>query len=119
VICNYAHFTGMEINGVPVIDYMALQSYMNTGEINDQKAFFNYNNELETEVVNQSKLWSNIEEFYDRFDSYLRMPAIVKNLLDKSVLTESRITLEEASPQMFMNSKNLSFRLRRKSKFFI
>lgn len=102
VICNYPHFTGMEIDGVPVIDYMALQSYMNKGEINDKKALFNDNNEIETEVVNHLKLWSNIDEFYNRFEEYLRKPSIVKTLLDEVELAETRITLEEASPQMFM-----------------
>ncbi|WP_240420331.1 hypothetical protein [Paenibacillus periandrae] len=102
VVCNYPHFTGMEIDGVPVIDYMALQSYMNTGEINDMKASFDDNNEFETEVVNQVKLWSNIDEFYDHFEAYLRKPTIVKNLLEKVELKESLITLEKASPQMFI-----------------
>ncbi|TNJ68209.1 hypothetical protein FE784_00665 [Paenibacillus hemerocallicola] len=102
VITNYPHFTGMEIDGVPVIDYLALQSYMNKGEIKDYKVHINDSDEPEMEVMNTVRLWSNMDEFYERFEAYLRQPTIVKNLIKDVILKLEKISLDKASTQMFM-----------------
>ncbi|KJD43997.1 NERD domain-containing protein [Paenibacillus terrae] len=101
VICNYPHFTGMEIDGVSVIDYMALQSYFDKGEIKKMKVFFEGENQ-QSKVLEKNSMWNNMNEFYERFESYLKLPTVVKNLLELIRIKESRITLEEATVQMSM-----------------
>ncbi|GAA0853931.1 hypothetical protein ABER99_20140 [Paenibacillus glucanolyticus] len=102
VICNYPHFTGMDIDGVSIIDYTALQSYLDKGEIKEMKATFDGGLAVQTEIVEKTKFWSNMDEFYNSFESYVKLPTVVSNLLDMLTIKESRITLEESTVQMLM-----------------
>jgi hypothetical protein len=108
VICNYPHFTGVQINGVPVIDYMALQTYMNKGEITDMKVAFAKDDSIDAEVINTKKVWTDSEDFYTNFEGYLKKPTIIQQLNSYVKLGESRITLEEANPQIFMQVAEFS-----------
>jgi len=103
VICNYSHFTGMEIEGVPIIDYMALQTYLNEGEIKDMRVAFEEGRQM-TEVVESTKLWSNMDEFYENFSSYLKLPTIVGKLLETVSIKESQITPPNATNKMLMQT---------------
>ncbi|WP_147306755.1 hypothetical protein [Paenibacillus taihuensis] len=108
VICNYPHFTGIEIDGVPVIDYMVLQTYMNKGEITDLKVEFNEDDSTDAEIINTKRIWTNIDDFYNNFGSYLKNPTIIEQIDPFIELGKSRITMEEADPRMFMQVAEFS-----------
>lgn len=108
VICNYPHFTGMEFMGVPIIDYMALYTYMSDGEITNHKASFDQiNNRVISQEIEKKRLWMNRREFFENFDNYIRNPTIVDELKRYISIESKRITITNVKPEIYMQYANI------------
>lgn len=99
VICNYSHFTGMILNDIPVIDFMALTSYFSHGSITDLRSD---SINAESTVVREIKLWNNRKEFAENFPDYLIKPIIVENLKNIFEVNYHKITIDTANPQIYL-----------------
>ncbi|TQR40045.1 nuclease-related domain-containing protein [Paenibacillus popilliae] len=102
VITNYPHYTGIQMLGVPIIDYMVFHNYMSSGEIGNMKVALNDSEAPELTKVNAVRLWNNRTEFSKNIENYLFYPVVVEQLKSKVSLHERRITLDQARPEIYI-----------------
>jgi hypothetical protein len=99
VITNYPNFTGYRMNGVAVIDYYMLQSYLSTGKVTGHKITFD-NGKITNEVTSEIVLWSDEESFNKNIESHMYTPPAVEQVKPLIELTESKITLKGLALQI-------------------
>jgi hypothetical protein len=102
VITNYTHFTGISIDGVPIIDYMAFQNYMDEGVITNKKSTFEDDGRVITEEIEKIYLWKDNNEFFRNLKSYLSNPKIIDVVKANVKMTEKIITLETFDPEIYL-----------------
>ncbi|WPP40842.1 hypothetical protein SK066_20035 [Paenibacillus hunanensis] len=106
VITNYTHFTGISIDEVPIIDYMAFQNYMDEGYIINNKSKLE-DGEFTTEEIERIYLWKDNVSFFENLKSYLSNPKIIDIVKDNVEMIEQRMTLEEATPEIYFQYAQL------------
>ncbi|MNW53114.1 hypothetical protein D3C74_306630 [compost metagenome] len=108
VICNYPHFTGMQIMGVPIIDYMAFHTYMDKGVIQKSNSTFDkHKKEINTKIIERKYLWKNKKEFFENFKSYLDSPTFVEEMKSKINIKDMRITINNIEPEIYIQQADI------------
>ncbi|GAS82405.1 hypothetical protein [Paenibacillus amylolyticus] len=100
VITNYTHFTGMSIEGVPIMDFLAFQTYMNSGQLIDIREYPDGTNE----PIRETNLWNNNKEFFDNINNYLIEPTVVNIVRQNVIQKEFKITPEGFYPEMYLHT---------------
>ena len=109
VITNFSIFSGLELNGVPVIDPILLESYLGSGEFTRLKLEIQ-NGETETTVQDKVKYYKNVEEFISNFPSYLEAPFPIQDLKKITYVDDHVISLKKAKPQVYIEIADFKIR---------
>lgn len=106
IITNYTHFTGVSIEGIPVIDYMAFQNYMDEGFITNSKTVLE-EGEFLTEEIEKIYLWRSENEFFENLKAYLYNPNIIDVLRPNVKMVERKISLDTFNPEIYLQYADL------------
>lgn len=102
VITNYPSFSGLKIEGVPVIDFFLLDGYINSGKLNQAKVEWKGENQISLSERTKKVYYSNEKEFNCNLKNYILNPAPVEEKLQKLVIVDKRISLEGVAPQIYI-----------------
>ncbi|MFH1213084.1 MAG: hypothetical protein V1681_03285 [Candidatus Neomarinimicrobiota bacterium] len=101
VITNFPIFTGLKINTVPIIDFLLLDSYVNSGRIWEEKIIYKDGIELNKEEINVINFYNNEDEFSKNIRECIECPPVIKKYSQHFKLVDQRITLDGATPVIF------------------
>ncbi|MDA1634478.1 hypothetical protein PDK11_16620 [Bacillus cereus] len=101
VLTNFSIFSGIKFDGIAVIDLMLLESYVGSGEFTRVKLELleNQTTLTEQEVI---KYYKDSNEFIANFSKFVNSPFPLQELKNKAYVEDKVITLETASPQIFL-----------------
>ncbi|WP_338779569.1 hypothetical protein [Metabacillus sp. FJAT-52054] len=101
VLTNFSIFSGLKLNGVPVIDLVLLESYLKSGEYTRLRVEL-IENQATTTKQEVIKYFMNNDEFISNFPEFVNSPFPIQDLKDKAYVEDKVITLETAWPQIFI-----------------
>jgi hypothetical protein len=105
VITNYPTFSGLELEGVPIIDFFLLETYINPGQL-VLKAMISSNTNTKIFSLGKDsktiKFYANEDEFSSNLRHYLENPPAVRSLFPQFELKDCQVSLEEATFQIYV-----------------
>ncbi|MGN8055139.1 hypothetical protein ACTJKN_02625 [Pedobacter sp. 22163] len=103
VITNYPLYTGYELNGVAVVDYFLIESYLSSGRITGN-AVTSENGFITTSETSEIVLQTSEDELNANFKSNMYSPKAVEEALKLVKLTTNKITPEGLNLQIYAQS---------------
>jgi len=101
VITNFPIFTGLKIENVPIVDFLLLESYVNTGEISDEQIIFQDGVEQERKKTNVIKFYNDEDEFSKNLRACIECPPVVEKFSHHFTLMNQRMTFEGVEPIIY------------------
>jgi hypothetical protein len=108
VITNYPLFTGFSYNNVPIIDFFLLDAYINSGTFTDNIIVSDNGKTIFNETIREIKYYNDEEEFCANFESNMKSPFVVKDLMSKFKLKMTKITPENFNYKIHILSAEMN-----------
>ncbi len=106
VITNYPIFTGFQIDGIPVVDFYLLNSYVETGKFTNVKRTSFNGKVISDENVNEDLFYKDETEFCANFKNYMINPPAVEKIKPLIEVTEQKFSLGNEGEKMFVTAAN-------------
>lgn len=108
VITNYPLFTGFSFNDVPIIDFFLIDAYINSGTFTDNVIVLDNGKPIFNETIREIKYYSGEDEFCANFESNMKNPFVVKDLVEKFNLKMTKVTPENFNYQIHILSAEMN-----------
>lgn len=94
LITNYPIYSGFELNEIPVIDFFMLESYIDSGVISNQKQVVEKGKYKSREIVSETKLYTDEDDFCGNFEDFLYAPPHIYESMKMFKFNVNKITPE-------------------------
>lgn len=94
IIVNFPHYTGRNIDEIPVADFYLFLSYFISGKFTTIK--IKHNKEI---IINEIPYYNSIHSFEENFEHFFQNPIPIQDLISRQKIEEFEVTLNGTEPK--------------------
>lgn len=104
VLTNFPSYSGYVIEGIPIVDYYLIESYIKSGRISSYRMVSENGKILENKLNAEEIFYNNEDEFCNNFESFVFKPGYIEKCRDYFEFKENKISVKDDRYNIFSDS---------------
>jgi hypothetical protein len=104
VLTNFPSYSGYVIEGVPIVDYYLIESYIKSGRISNYRMVSENGKILENKLNTEEIFYNSEDEFCNNFESFVFKPGYIEKCRDYFEFKVNKLSVQDDGYNIFSDS---------------
>lgn len=104
VLTNFPSYSGYVKEGVPIVDYYLMESYIKSGRISNYRMVSENGKILENKLNTEEIFYNNEDEFCNNFESFVFKPGYIEKCRDYFEFKVNKLSVQDDRYNIFSDS---------------